>query len=636
MANLYVSNTDLDNLSRYLQTGAGPDNMADVTLDYSEFLDEYRFLNGYTWWEATSITSTGFVWHRVGEFLDPDFVLPDYTMSVTGAGIGPVSSFDDFEAALDAGIATGRLDRVSLARNGTEFLALELAPTGYRLVSGNQSLTLAGAVVNSFEQATELAELLAQVDMTLLLQMTEAERQTFFNELGAFGVTGLTLRDGAEVLFVLEVTDAGLHMAAGGIDILLPGTFPQDFGEMTALGFAAQSAFESDGTPTSVTLLAELGIDRIVVRDNALTTLATFHLSGLNDLSDSYTTIGGEWGNYRVWPDATRMALTGDIEPIWIGHLSGSADAYGSGMAVGSAGNDTLMGHHGNDTILGLSGDDFIGGGAGWDIIEGGGGNDTAYGGLGNDTVLGGTGNDVLYGTSGNDFIGGGAGNDFLAGGDDNDTIYGADGNDTIYTGLGSDTVHGGDGNDQIHGAGNRNGLYGGAGDDTIWGGAIADAIGGGDGNDVLLGEGGNDTIWTGAGNDFVGGGDGNDLIVAYTGRTRVYGGTGNDTVYAGTGSDTITGGPGADSFVFTAATLGLGANRDTITDFTSGEDVINLSGAGGSFNGTTGLLGGGQRSTYFFQAGSLLIGDLNGDGVADWALALTGVNSIAAGDLLL
>ncbi len=636
MVNLYVSNTDLDNLSRYLQTGAGPGSLDDVTLDYSEFLDEYRFLNGYTWWEATSITSTGFTWHRVGEFLNPDFTLPDFTMSVTGAGIGPVGSLDDFEAALDAGIATGRLDRISLARNGIEFLALELSPTSYRLVSGNQSLTLAGAVVNSFEQATVLAELLAQVDMTALLQMTEAERQAFFGELAAFGVTGLTLRDGDTVLFVLEVTEAGLHVAAGGIDILLPGTFPQNFGELTELGFAAQSAFENEGTPTTVTLLAELGITRLVVRDAALTTLATFHLSGLNDLSGGYTIIGGEWDNYRVWPGASIMEFAANGARIDLAYLDGSADAYGSGLAVGSAGNDTLMGAGGNDTIMGLSGNDFIGGGAGGDIIEAGAGNDTAYGGLGSDTVLGGTGNDTIYGSDGWDLIGGGAGNDFLAGGEDGDTIYGADGNDTIYTGLGSDRVYGGNGNDRIHSAGPGDNLYGGAGDDTIWGGASADFIVGDDGNDVLLGGGGSDIISTGAGNDFVGGGDGNDWIVAQTGRTRVYGGTGNDRIHAGTGSDTITGGPGADSFVFTAATLGLGANRDTITDFTSGEDVINLSGAGGRFNGTTGLVGGGERSTYFFEAGSLLIGDLNGDGLADWALALTGVSSIAAGDLLL
>ncbi|MBL4919449.1 M10 family metallopeptidase C-terminal domain-containing protein, partial [Szabonella alba] len=100
---------------------------------------------------------------------------------------------------------------------------------------------------------------------------------------------------------------------------------------------------------------------------------------------------------------------------------------------------------------------------------------------------------------------------------------------------------------------------------------------------------------------------------------------------------DVMSGGPGADVFVFaSAAHIGIGAGRDVITDFTSGVDDIDLTALNTMFNGTGGLVGGGQASFYHFAAGGLLIGDQNGDGTADWVLELTGAPGVTAGDFLL
>ena len=46
-----------------------------------------------------------------------------------------------------------------------------------------------------------------------------------------------------------------------------------------------------------------------------------------------------------------------------------------------------------------------------------------------------------------------------------------------------------------------------------------------------------------------------------------------DDWLSGGTGTDTLTGGAGADTFAYFA-----GHGSDTITDFTDGEDVIDLS----------------------------------------------------------
>jgi hypothetical protein len=72
------------------------------------------------------------------------------------------------------------------------------------------------------------------------------------------------------------------------------------------------------------------------------------------------------------------------------------------------------------------------------------------------------------------------------------------------------------------------------------------------------------------------------------------------------------------------------------ITDFATGVDTINLQALHTSFNGSAGLAGGGAASFYYFAGGGLLIGDQNGDGVADWVLELSGAPAVAAGDFLL
>ncbi len=91
------------------------------------------------------------------------------------------------------------------------------------------------------------------------------------------------------------------------------------------------------------------------------------------------------------------------------------------------------------------------------------------------------------------------------------------------------------------------------------------DTITGGTGHDTLNGDEGNDWLYGWGGNDFVNGGSGDDLMM---------GGAGRDTLVAGSGDDTLTGGAHQDTFrILTSA----GA-ANTITDFTTGEDKIDVS----------------------------------------------------------
>ena len=125
-------------------------------------------------------------------------------------------------------------------------------------------------------------------------------------------------------------------------------------------------------------------------------------------------------------------------------------------------------------------------------------------------------------------------------------------------TSLG-DILTGGDGDDN---------LIGGDGDDNLTGGDGDDNLGGQNGNDILIGSNGNDTLVGDDGDDDLRGQNGNDTLI---------GSNGNDTLVGGNGMDNLTGGDGEDTFVYTNTDVG-NENLDTITDFITGEDKVDLS----------------------------------------------------------
>ena len=119
-------------------------------------------------------------------------------------------------------------------------------------------------------------------------------------------------------------------------------------------------------------------------------------------------------------------------------------------------------------------------------------------------------------------------------------------------------------GHDSVTGEGNAGQIiYGGAGDDTLNGTGLVDVTYGGSGNDTTKGNGGDDTIHGGSGSDTINGNDGNDTIIG------------------GYGGDQLTGSNGDDIFVYLSAIDSNSTQFDTIIDFTSGTDKINLAALG-------------------------------------------------------
>ena len=170
-----------------------------------------------------------------------------------------------------------------------------------------------------------------------------------------------------------------------------------------------------------------------------------------------------------------------------------------------------------------------------------------------------------------------GGGDDTIHGSDGVDEIWGEAGDDRIYGGGSTDAIVGGEGDDEIHGGDGHDGLRGDAGNDRISGDAGHDAVLGGEGDDILDGGEGNDYLDGGDDMDVLHGGDGDDTLVGGGGVDVLHGGAGNDSLDGGTGNDTIYGGEGADTFKIDAQ-----SGNDSIMDFTSGQDVIDLSGIDG------------------------------------------------------
>jgi Ca2+-binding RTX toxin-like protein len=187
-----------------------------------------------------------------------------------------------------------------------------------------------------------------------------------------------------------------------------------------------------------------------------------------------------------------------------------------------------------------------------------------------------------------------------------------------------SSAINGTSGNDTLTGTSNADVINGLAGNDTLNGGAGVDTLVGGLGNDTYLVDSTTDTITENAseGTDLVQSsvtfslasilnvenltltgtiainGTGNSLDNTLTGNTGVNilnGGDGNDFLFGGLGNDTLTGGAGVDHFVFNT-TLNATSNKDTITDFVSGTDKIDLENSVMTALGlTTGTLASGQ-----------------------------------------
>ncbi|HEY8696354.1 MAG TPA: calcium-binding protein [Rhizomicrobium sp.] len=342
-------------------------------------------------------------------------------------------------------------------------------------------------------------------------------------------------------------------------------------------------------------------------------------------------TLGGGGGF-----DIVSFATAGQLVNVSL-LLQGAAQDIGGGHFVTLSNFEGLTGSAGSgtDTLIGDDNANWIRTNGGNDNVQGNGGGDlilvddfTAYtavtvdGGSGSDTlsfwrsqVSGVTFSLALQGTAQATGEGGtvtATGFENLVGTDlFDDTLTGDAAKNKIFGGGGNDTLSGGDGNDTLYG-------------DAIYGPKYTDT--------QDIGMSGFTVLLSGNGNDVLDGGAGKDKLI---GRG---------------GADSLTGGSGADKFIYDSVTDTLpgAGNRDIITDFShaerdridlhaidaditqSGDQAFHL--GGNSFTGSPGEL-----IQFLDGSGNTIVaGDVNGDGVADFEIQVAHAPTLVAGDFVL
>lgn len=305
-----------------------------------------------------------------------------------------------------------------------------------------------------------------------------------------------------------------------------------------------------------------------------------------------------------------------------------------------------------------------------------------------NGTILLGAGDDHFNGGKFAETVGDSAGTDVYKLGGGND-FFGYDGtasdNDTVDAGKGTDTYSaigttGGIFNldSVLHVSQAANTATGGAAigtdkvfnfenfagsdvTDLVYGTAAANEMNGAGGGDFLRGFGGNDHLVGGDGDDDLDAGTGNDLVEGGAGLDGLSGEAGDDTLRGGDdadilggglGKDRLSGGSGADDFAYVSiGESTVGAKRDVITDFSQADgDKINLLGidanttTGGdqAFDLTDDQSGAGPfthlagQLHFKYEKGNTIVeGDVNGDGKADFQIELIGHYALTDADFI-
>jgi trimeric autotransporter adhesin len=475
----------------------------------------------------------------------------------------------------------------------------------------------------------------ASAGVSVSLAITGAQ-----NTLGAGSDTLLNIEDLYGSAFNDTLTgDAGANILDGG-----------SAGADSLIGGAGNDIYVVDNAGDVVTELANEGTDLIYSRVSY--TLG----ANLEQLSLQGTAAINASGNAQ---DNALYGQDNSAANILSGGLGNDVYYVGAGDSVveaAGAGTDTvvtfvdytlganlenllgyvvtglrLTGNELNNTITGNSGNDTIDGGAGADSLDGGAGADT----LSYASATAGVSVSLALTTA---QITGGAGSDtvsnfeHLSGSAFNDTLTGNAGANTLVGGAGADSLKGGLGNDtyEVKEAGDVVVENAAEGTDTVWA-YVNYTLSANVENLVFSNAVGN---MTGTGNTL------NNLMI---------GSNGNDTLTGGVGADTLTGGAGADTFVLTAlADSGVAAGlRDVITDFVSGTDKIQFMAIDANTNvagdqaftmiNTSAFSNVAGQLRYFVQnSNTILEGDVNGDGVADCQVQLTGAKTFVAADLLL
>jgi trimeric autotransporter adhesin len=452
--------------------------------------------------------------------------------------------------------------------------------------------------------------------------------------------------------------DNEITTGEGAINVTINGGGGNDFilawSESSTLnGDAGNDTLDGTGETSFNTFAGGVGDDTYILAMNAFMFASDTILENANEGIDIVLTATESTTLYANVENLTGTATTGQI-------------------LDGNELNNHITGNRGNDTLTGNAGNDDLNGGVGADAMSGGTGDDTYHIDDAGDTMteLTGEGIDTIFTSVDNLAL-----NNF------------ANLENVTMVGLGNLTVYGSESANILIGNTGANSIFGNGGNDTVNGGGGSDTLNGGLGNDLVITDGG-DTINDSGGIDTVQSsvtytlgnafeklvltgtaarGTGNALANTITGNAStntlsglgasdtLSGGAGKDILVGGTGRDFMTGGTSNDVFDFNSVTETgkTSTTRDVIKDFTHLADDIDLKTIDAStkiagnqtfkFIGTQAFhkIAGELHYAQSNLAGTasdktIISGDVNGDGYADFNIELTGLKTLSASDFIL
>ncbi|MDV7145555.1 right-handed parallel beta-helix repeat-containing protein [Tropicimonas sp. TH_r6] len=392
---------------------------------------------------------------------------------------------------------------------------------------------------------------------------------------------------------------------------------------------ADKSGLDNSGTTVTGNVM------KILYDQTESSTIGSNYIYGRDvDMSELFQGDGSSWESYLAVEgsalDLSGMGATEFLADLVAGKFGGfgnTPEAVGTenadtitGTAIddeinGEGGNDLLTGYAGEDTLYGGDGNDRLRGGFDGDLLDGGDGIDRALynqattglivdladaslntGEAAGDIyvsieqVVGTAHADELWGDDGDNGLWGGNWGDLLDGRDGADTLYGGNGNDKLRGGLGGDLLDGEDGIDRALYNQATTGVVVDLSDASRNTGEAAgdryrsiEQVVGSSYDDEITGDSGDNTLWGGDGSDVLNGGDGNDRLFGGSGADSLTGGAGKDQFVFNTVNDSavisLTGAAADDLLVFNSSNGNNSGSIDCdqITDFTRGEDLIDL-----------------------------------------------------------
>ncbi len=418
----------------------------------------------------------------------------------------------------------------------------------------------------------------------------------------------------APVTFTLDTTaDGGEPLAFVGlpaaVDAYAKSYVPIALGGLDADATATATFTDSTGRTLSVDVPAAGG--------------ARVNLGGLEPGAIRVVVVATDAvGNVRQVEGALDLA-PGVLELLDHSHVVIAGTA--GGPMTGSAEDDLFVAGPGPDVIDGAAGSDTVsydGAAAAVKVSIAPGGQKTLGSGI--DRL---TGVENLVGSAFGDTLKGDAAANVLLGADGSDSLKGMEGDDLLGGGAGDDTLTGGAGIDTASYFDARSGVA------VDLGLTVAQDTGGA-GNDKLSG------IENLVGSRF------GDRLLGSSHANQLDGGAGDDVLVGGRGADILVGGDGADLFTFGALVETKVTAPDRIVDFSAAEhDRIDLSQIDASKQTLADdaftlvdqfTRSAGQLIQTASGDGYLVQGDVNGDGVADFALLVEHHARLLASDFIL